>query len=298
MPNRRQLRLGVDIGSSAVKVAVVKSPPRRAPVLLDYVIEPLPQDAVEAKHIRRVSLVNTALKAACKKLRQHPQFAYLAIPTASATTRQITLPSGLNAMAIEARVSLAAEEQISSATEPLCVDYCAAQDQQITLTATRQCNVDERAKLLQGTALRAGGIDLEAYAVIRAIKLGQSANDHSNIGIVDLGEDTLNLTVLSNGQLMQARDQVLHGDLSDSQQTADAVKRLLALFTGSGTTAGPAQLMIGGGRASDADLLSRIEQVTALPVSRPDLSLVLKGCPEPDTAARLITAVGLALPSA
>lgn len=297
MPNRRQLRLGVDIGSSAVKVAVVKSPPRRAPVLLDYVIEPLPQDAVEAKHIRRVSLVNTALKAACKKLRQHPQFAYLAIPTASATTRQITLPSGLNAMAIEARVSLAAEEQINSATEPLCVDYCAAQDQQITLTATRQCNVDERTALLRGTRLMAGGIDLEAYAMIRAIQLGLSANAPSDIGIVDLGEHTLNLTVLSHGQLMQARDQVLHGDLSDSQQTADAVKRLLALFTGSGTTAGPAQLMIGGGRASDADLLSRIEQVTALPVSRPDLSLVLKGCPEPDTAARLITAVGLALPS-
>ena len=297
MPNHRQLRLGIDVGSSALKLVAVRTLPHRAPVLVDYVIEPLPATAVEAKHIRSVSSVNVALKNACRKLRLHPRVAYLAIPTASATTRQITLPGHLNEMAIEARVSLAAEAQISSATEPLCVDYCTAADEQITLTATRQCNVNQRVALLQSTALAPAGIDLEAYAVSRAIRLGLSANDQSDLGVVDLGQDTLNLTLLSNGRLIQARDQVLHGDLHHPQQTADAVKRLLALLTGSGATSRPAQLVVCGGRADNSAQLARIEQITGLPVSLPNLQPLLKANSTPlKDATRLITAIGLALP--
>lgn len=302
MPDRRQIRLGVDIGSSAIKLVAIKTPPRGSPTLLDCVIEPLPPAAVEAKQIRRVSEVNTALKEAFRKISVHTGRAYLAIPTASATTRQITLPDGLNPMAIEARVRLAAEAQISSANEPLCVDYQAAEDQQTRLTATRQSNVNERVKVLQGTALSAGGIDLEAYAVIRAVKLGLLADAQATIGIVDLGQDILNLTLLSNGKLIQARDQVFHNDVNDCQQTADAVKRLLALLTSTGANTAPAQLIICGGRALASELLPCIEQVTVLPVTRPDFRALLSGCSKPlsDTfhanSMRLITAIGLALP--
>lgn len=303
MPHQRQLRLGIDVGSSAVKMALLKTRANGTPLLLGFVIEPLPAAAVEAKQIRNPGLVNAAIKTACQKLQTRPRRAHLAIPSSSTTTRQITLPRNLSDAAIEARVNLAAESQISRAGEPLSVDYSIDKDNQVHFTATRQRNVTERAQLLTGTPLSAAGIDLEAHAVIRAVTVDSATAQDATIGVVDLGKDTLNLTVLRNGQLLHARDQVCHDAQGTSRQRADAVKRALSLLVGSGTVDQPKQLILCGGQAQHEALVTTIEQVTGIPVSSPDLRLLLEG-QQPAVqrafsaaSTRLITAIGLALPS-
>lgn len=303
MPHQRQIRLGIDIGSSAVKIAVIKAPPHHAPKLLGFVIQPLPDDAVEAKHIRDPASVNACIKMACQKLRKHPRSAYLAIPGALAMTRRINLSAaGLTEAAIEARVSLAAESQINNTAEPLCVDYTIDEGDQVDLTATRQSNVSERTQLLKGTPLNAAGIDLEAYAIIRAITPRLNHCKPTVTGILDCGRDTLTITLMRQGRLLHARDQVIRDASTSVSARAEAVKRGIALLTGSGITDPPTQLVLCGGHALQSGLISHIEQHTGLPVLLPDLAPLVASSPPAvrrafaGVASRLITAIGLALP--
>lgn len=303
MPHQRQVRLGIDIGSSAVKLALMKTPPHHAPTLLGFVIQPLPDEAVEAKKIRNPAQVNTAIKTACQKLRRHPRNAYLAIPSALAMTRRITLPAaGLTDTAIEARVNLAAESQINSAAEPLSVDYAIRENDQVDLTATRQSNVNERAQLLKGTSVVAAGIDLEAHAVIRAIAPGLNNPNPIVIGIIDCGRDTLTITLMRQGRLLHARDQIIRDASTSAALRAEAVKRGIALLTGSGITDQPTQLVLCGGHSHQSGLMTHIEQRTGLPVALPELAPLVASSPPlirrafAGLASQLITAIGLASP--
>lgn len=303
MPHQRQIRLGLDIGSSAVKIAIIKTPPHHAPTLLGFVIQPLPDEAVEAKQIREPEQVNASIKLACQKLRKHPRNVYLAIPGSLAMIRRINLvAAGLTDAAIEARVNLAAESQINSTAEPLCVDYSIEADDQIDLTATRQSNVSERTQLLKDTSLVAAGLDLEAHAIIRTIAPRLSDCNPTVTGIIDCGRDTLTITLMRQGRLLHARDQVIRDASTSASLRAEAVKRGIALLTGSGITDQPTQLVLCGGHALQSGLITHIEQHTGLPVLLPDLAPLVASSPPvirrafAGVASRLITAIGLALP--
>lgn len=188
-------RIGVDIGSTAVRVAEVV--PGDVPVLVRAGQVPLPPGAVEAGEVRQPDLVAQALRELWSTAKVKARQVYLGVGNQRVVVREIALP-WLPEKELRASLGFQVQEFIPMAVEEAVLDFDVLGEAEqggrrmvrILLAAAHKPMIDALVQAATGAKLQPLGIDLAPFAVVRAVGISDEALDLERVGdeaIIDVG---------------------------------------------------------------------------------------------------------------
>ncbi len=213
--------LGVDISSTAVKLLELSRSGNRYRVE-SYAVEPLPPNAVTEKNITDVEAVGAAIGRAVRKSGTRLRTAAAAVAGSAVITKVITMPADLTEDEMESQIQVEADQYIPFPLEEISMDFevlgpseTAPDRVDVLLAASRSDVVELRAAALAEGGLTAKIIDVEAFALERAVGLLMESAGPDAFGevvaVVDVGATMTTLTVLKEGKITYTREQVFGG---------------------------------------------------------------------------------------
>lgn len=182
-------RVGLDIGSTAVRIAEVTEGDRPAVTRLGQV--PLPIDAVEAGEVRDVQTVALAIGRLLDVSGVKPGPVHLGFASSKVVVREVTLP-WLPEKELREAIGFQVAEYIPMAPEEALLDFetlsesegsDAQRTRRILLVAAQRSAVLPSVDAVQAAGLDPVGIDLAPFAAVRATVGDPEAHE----ALVDIG---------------------------------------------------------------------------------------------------------------
>jgi len=200
-------RIGVDVGSTAVRVAEVAA--GDIPVLVRAAQVPLPTGAVEAGEVRQPEAVAEALRELWSKSGVKSKQAHLGVGNQRVVVREVALP-WLPEKELRDTLGFQVQEFIPMASDEAVLDFdpLGEMDQggrrmvRILLVAAHRSMVNTLVEAALAAKLDPQGIDLAPFAVVRAVGTGDEGLDLDSSGdeaIVDIGAQVTSICVHDRG---------------------------------------------------------------------------------------------------
>lgn len=213
--------VGVDISSCSVKLMELSQGPQGFRVET-YGVEPLPQEAMQEKEIKDIEAVGSAIERIIKRSKLQTKYAAVAVSGSSVITKVIQMNSGLSDNEMATQIQLEADRYIPYPLEEIYLDFQVLGPSHknpdlvdVLLAASRSDNVDARVEALNIGGLTTKVVDIEAFAIERAIgatsKDGFTAKDNETIAVVDIGASMTTLSVIRNNMTIYTREQIFGG---------------------------------------------------------------------------------------
>ena len=233
--SKKQNMLGLDISSSSVKLLELSSQDGRLEVE-SYGVAALPALAVVERKIQAPEQVGLAIQQAVEIAQPSTLHTVAAVSGASVITRKIQMPAQLSPDELEAQIMVEADQFIPFPLNEVAIDFEILDPVEerpdknhVLLVACRLETVDDLQDALRFGGLLPQVIDVENYAIERAISLinpeinskDQKNSHHLLIAVVDIGATMTNLSVLHQGEIIYSRDQVFGG----KQLTEEIMRR-------------------------------------------------------------------------
>ena len=317
--------LGVDIGSTAIKLVELGGPPN-APRVEACAVAPLPKAAAgnansasngsSASNINDANAVGEAIRAARRGAGSRAKRAAVAVPCAAAIAKTISLDAGLDDRAMEVEVALEAERLAPFAAEELALDFeplhLNAADPAMVDVLLVACRVDQvaaRESALRKGGLKAALVDVETYCLQRAALAWQTRDSDGAVAIVDAGAATVSLLVLDGDSVLFAREEALaganlfetRGERAYAEDALRLAERLLRQFASAHPEQRLGRAWLAGGGACNSELALLAKECLAMPVAAANPFLGMESSARVDAdwlrqqAPSLTTAFGLAL---
>ncbi len=239
-------RVGVDVGSTAVRVAEVAA--GDVPVVVRAGQVPLAPGAVEAGEVRQPEVVAGALRELWGASGVKGKQVYLGVGNQRVVVREVTLP-WLPEKELRESISFQVQEFIPMATDEAVLDFDPLGEmdqggrrmQRILLVAAHKAVVSSLLDAVLAAGLEPLGIDLTPFAVVRAVGAGDEGVDLEGPGdeaVIDVGAQVTSICVhdrsvarfvriLPSGgrdvTIAIARDLGLDQDLAESLKRGKAV---------------------------------------------------------------------------
>lgn len=222
--NRRRAvpLLGVDISSHYVKVLELERD-ARGYVVAAYAVAPLPPNAVVDKNIADVERVADALNLAVARSRSPLKDCAVAVPGSSVITKVIEMPADLNEEEMESQITLEADQYIPFPLDEVAMDFDVQdlsesnpEQVEVLVAACRLENVDQRSEVLEFADMKPRVVDVEAYALERALQTMAPAykvKPEDLVAVIDIGALSTTISVLQNDQTVYTREQPFGGQL-------------------------------------------------------------------------------------
>jgi type IV pilus assembly protein PilM len=234
---KQRALLGVDIGSSAVKLVELAPGSANKPEhfrVEALALESLPSQTLVEKKIADVTLVGQAIATALQRSQSKTRRAVVAVAGSAVITKVLSLSAELSDAEMEAQIQLEADQYVPYPLEEVNLDFDvlgptegSADMVDVLLAASRQDNVDDRVAALELAGLSVEIVDIESNAVENAggVFINKSEPKANRlIAVADIGATTTTLHVLRDGQNIYAREQSFGG-----QQLVEEVQRRSAL---------------------------------------------------------------------
>lgn len=215
---RTPVSIGVDIGSSAVKLLQL-SRTRHGYRIEHHAIEPLPEGAVAGKRIVQAGVVAEALQRACAGCGHG--CAAAAVAGSAAISRVVSLPAAWVGDDLERQVQVEADAYIPYPLDDVSLDFQVLgptlgdpTHNDVLLVAARIEDVDERAAVLEQAGLVPAVVDVESFALANAFWLDAglvSAASTASVAVVDVGARLTTLTVMDRHHVVYSREQAFGG---------------------------------------------------------------------------------------
>jgi type IV pilus assembly protein PilM len=200
-------RLGLDIGSTAARVAEVST--GDLPVVVRAAQVPLPVGAVENGEVRQPDVVAEALADLWKKAGVKGKQVHLGVGNQRVVVREISLP-WLPEKELRESLAYQVQEFIPMATDEAVLDYDPLGEvdqggrrmQRILLVAAHKGMVSSLVSAALAAKLDPVGIDLTPFAVVRAVGRGDESLDLETPGdeaVVDVGAHVTTICVHDRG---------------------------------------------------------------------------------------------------
>jgi type IV pilus assembly protein PilM len=200
-------RLGLDIGSTAARVAEVST--GDLPVIVRAAQVPLPVGAVENGEVRQPDVVAEALADLWKKAGVKGKQVHLGVGNQRVVVREISLP-WLPEKELRESLAYQVQEFIPMATDEAVLDYDPLGEvdqggrrmQRILLVAAHKGMVSSLVSAALAAKLEPLGIDLTPFAVVRAVGRGDESLDLETQGdeaVVDVGAHVTTICVHDRG---------------------------------------------------------------------------------------------------
>ena len=238
---------GMDISSTAVKVLAL-SRSHDHYVVEKYARIDLPENVMEGGVIKEADLVLDHIKRLLKTNQIRSRQVALAVPEGAAISRTIQVNEGLTDQEIEELLIMEADKYIPYPIEEVSLDFNvlgpSAKNpamQEVLLVASRTENITHRVELVQRAGLLVSIVDVESYAIERAVQLLKqelpNGGEKKNIAFIEFGGTNTHLFVLHDMKIIFSREEVFGGNqlLDNIMQTFGLTRSaaLLALDQGS-----------------------------------------------------------------
>ncbi len=214
--------IGLDIGSSSVKIVELSQAIGGGLRLERYAIEPLPRGAVVDGNIDKIEVVAEAVKRAWRRAGCKIKSVSMALPASAVITKRIALPANLREEELEMQVESEANQYIPFALDEVSLDFQvlgpipnAPDDVEVLIAASRKEKVEDRMAVAQAAGLKPIVIDVESYAMRSALErlIGQLPNGGEGlvIAVFYVGANTTSVTVMHDGEAIYEREQPFGG---------------------------------------------------------------------------------------
>lgn len=214
--------IGLDIGSSSVKLVELSDVGGGTMRLERYAIEPLPRAAVVDGNIDKIDVVAEAVKRAWRRSGTRVKNVAMALPASAVITKRIALPANLREEELEMQVESEANQYIPFALDEVSLDFQvlgpipnAPDDVEVLIAASRKEKVEDRMAVAQAAGLKPAVVDVESYAMRAALERVIEQLPNSGEGLVIavfyLGANTTSVTVLHDGEAIYEREQPFGG---------------------------------------------------------------------------------------
>jgi len=233
--------LGVDISSTSIKILQL-SPQGDKFKVDNYVIRPLPLNAVVEKNISDIDAVGECIGQALSIMKPSIKDAAVAVAGSAVITKTIEMSSSLSDAEMENQIVVEADQYIPYPLDEVSIDFerqelslRTPEMVEVLLAACRRENVDARVAALEVAGLTAKVVDIEAYAIERAFTLLKDqigSEDEQTIAIIDIGSMMTTLNVILNGKTIYTREQMFGGN-----QLSEEVQRRFGLSAAEAETA-------------------------------------------------------------
>jgi type IV pilus assembly protein PilM len=223
--------IGLDIGSSSVKIVELSQAIGGGLRLERYAIEPLPRGAVVDGNIDKIEVVAEAVKRAWRRAGCKIKNVSMALPASAVITKRIALPANLREEELEMQVESEANQYIPFALDEVSLDFQvlgaipnAPDDVEVLIAASRKEKVEDRMAVAQAAGLKPVVVDVESYAMRSALErlIGQLPNSGEGlvIAVFYVGANTTSVTVMHDGEAIYEREQPFGGQ----QPTGDIAR--------------------------------------------------------------------------
>jgi type IV pilus assembly protein PilM len=231
LSSKTQPLIGLDIGSSSVKLVELSQPTAGTLCLERYAIEPLPRGAVVDGNFDKIDVVAEAVKRAWRRSGTRIKNVAMALPASAVITKRIALPANLREEEMEMQVESEANQYIPFALDEVSLDFQvlgpipnSPDDVEVLIAASRKEKVEDRMAVAQIAGLKPLIIDVESYAMRGALErlIEQLPNRGEGLVIAAfyIGANSTTATVMHDGEAIYERDQPFGGQ----QLTSDIAR--------------------------------------------------------------------------
>ncbi|MCS5709588.1 pilus assembly protein PilM [Candidatus Berkiella cookevillensis] len=213
--------VGIDISSCTVKLLELSQGPQGFRVE-SYGVETLAPNVMQEKEIKDIEAVGNAVDRLMKRSRAKSKFGAISVSGSAVITKVIQMNANLNDQELATQLQLEADRYIPYPLQEVFLDFQVLGPSSkspdlvdVLLAASRAEYIETRVQALRLGGLTTKVVDIEAYAIERALSLlgTQLAHDGENktIAVVDIGSSMTTLSVLKNKVTVYTRDQIFGG---------------------------------------------------------------------------------------
>ncbi len=218
--------VGVDIGSSSIKVCLAKEG-RRGLSLKRFGYAPLPPEAVVDGQVMDAATVVRTLRETLSAAKIRDRDAALSVSGQSVIIRKITVPMMTEAELAE-QITWEAEQHIPFDIKDVQVDYQVlrkrvdANQMDLLLVAARKDQINEYAQLARDAKLKPVVVDIDAFTIQNAYEATHGLKEGEIIALINVGASLSSLNVLAGGTSTFTREIASGGNI-----VTEEVQRLL-----------------------------------------------------------------------
>lgn len=225
LPAKSPRLLGVDISSSSVKMVELSmmNKAHNTLCLENYVIEPMPKEAMLDGNINNLEAVGGSIRHAWKRMGTRVKNIALALPAAAVITKRIVVPAGQREEDLAFQVEAEANQYIPFALDEINLDFQVVKsipdhpdEVEVIIAASRKEKVEDRVAAALAAGLKATVMDIEHFAAQAAFELIEcqlpEGGKDQVIALVDIGASITHLNIFYNGESVYTRDQPFGGD--------------------------------------------------------------------------------------
>lgn len=210
--SQKDLVVGLDIGSHAVKVCQLKRTSNGyAIVTLGSTV--LPEGAVDDGTLNEPEVVGKAISDLFNNLKIKNRKVGFSISGYSVIVKKVNLAVMEDAQ-LEAHIMAEAEQYIPFDIEDVYLDFQdlktntkGAERTDVMLVAAKKEVVDDYIEMLRGINLNPVIVDVDGFALENSYEYNYQKNE--NVALVDIGATKMNINILSQGISVVARDIVV-----------------------------------------------------------------------------------------
>jgi len=213
--------VGVDIGTSSVKVVQVRESGKGVQ-LLKYGVEPLPPQSLVDGHVMNSGAVVDALRKLFKDLRIGQREVALAIAGNSVIIKKLNLPL-MKQEELEEQIQWEAEQHIPYDISEVEIDYnvlgqnTEAGQMDVLLVAAKKDQIQDILAVAKEAKLRPVVVDIAAFVLQNTYELNYGFNPNETIALINVGAEVTTVNIV-HGDMPQFTRDISNGGNSITEE--------------------------------------------------------------------------------
>jgi type IV pilus assembly protein PilM len=213
--------VGVDIGTSAVKVIQVRESGRGIH-LMKYGAEPLPPQSIVDGHVMNGEAVIDALQKIFKDLRITQRDVALSISGHSVIIKKLNLPL-MKQDELEEQIQWEAEQHIPYEISEVEIDYNTLWQNEdlgqmdVLLVAAKKDEIQDLVEVVRQAKLKPMVVDIDAFALQNVYDLNYGFNEGEIVALLNVGSSLTTVNILEGGVSQFTRD-ITNGGASITEE--------------------------------------------------------------------------------
>lgn len=210
--------IGIDIGSSSVKVVQLKDN-KGSFQLLNAGIFPLPPEAIVDNTLMDSSSVATAIKNLVTSLDIKIKDVACSISGNSVIIRKIVLPA-MSPEELEDQISWEAEQYIPFDINDVNMDFQILSPDShdpskmnVLLVASKKDIINDYVGVFNEAGMQLSVVDVDSFAVQNAFEINHEVSADAVLALVNIGASVMNINVIKDGITLFTRDVQMGGNL-------------------------------------------------------------------------------------
>lgn len=208
--------VGVDIGSSAIKVAHLRET-KKGTHLVNFGWEPLPPQTIVDGNVMNSGAVVDALTKIWKTRKVKQREVALAISGHSVIIKKIPVPT-MTSDELEEQIHWEAEQHIPFDINDVEIDYevlTRREDQgqmDILLVAAKKDEINDYTQVARESKLNPQVVDIDAFALQNAYELNYGVDHDETVALLNVGASLTTINIIQGGVTMFTRDMASGGN--------------------------------------------------------------------------------------